>query len=386
MAFCTASGEKNHRANAAIPASGNRILLAIQQDTSRSGQGTKASAQQAIQLVEQLSSQRFQERDQATRKLAAMGMTAVAALQAGLESSDAEVRSRCQAILADVIGRDFEDRVKRFQADPDGTDGYGLPGFDAYTQLLGNTPATRTLFANMLEQSRGVMMALSRDPEELAVAIDTQIVNVSHIMESPAAMAALFFASSRPNVRCETPTLDMLNFLSTSRVFTEMATTGPGAEACQSILNEWITANGDLVRPADCVYMALRYGLPAGLPLAQSLAADPGADANDRMHAVLAVAKLGDASHSGLLVKLFDEQDVCLTYANTNWEAQLRDIALACVLHLKGEDPKDFGFVNRERSDATLYTPVTLSFAGERERQLAFAKYHARFGRRPDRN
>ncbi len=355
------------------------------QDKAQNKTEDTAKEQQAHQLVQQLSADKFQIREQASRELAAFGMSAAAALKSGIESGDAEVRARCLLILRDITKRDFQARLQQFKADLDGTSGYGLPGFDIYAESIGNTRAARELYADMLETTPGLMHAITPNSDELSSAVDQQIDAIlnydASIMDSPQRMASLLFASSLDGVSCETTTLSMISFVTQTRPFGELAR-GPHAEVCHKIMDKWLGYNYASAPTEECLRLALEYKLPAGMPLAKSVAVDKSAKPTERMYAILAVAQLGDATHIPMLQKLFDAREVTRAYTLTNgqWEAQLRDIALASVLYLAGEDPKDFGFVNCARSDITLFRPDTLSFAGERERQMAFAKYHARFG------
>ncbi len=343
----------------------------------------------ASRLVEALGAKRFADREQAMRELSELGIAAEAALRAGLKSNDAEIRDRCQTILQDVVARDLQVRLERFKTDLDGTSGHGLPGFDDYTQLVGNEPITRDLFADMYDQAPGVMFSLASEPMALAEVIDAYIENMftlgANIMDSPAGVTALYYASSLPDVRCKRDSAEMLCYLAQNRVVEELAAEGEAAPACQKILNQWLSHNVQLAPPGDAAQMALKFNLPAGLALAKDLSADKTAPPDDRMHGILAVAKLGDVAQLKLLQRLFEDREICQSYTRPGErrETQIRDVALAAALHLLGEDPQDFGFSIIEPSEEFLFTPHTLSFSDERDRQMAFAKFYARFGQLP---
>ena len=92
------------------------------------------------QWVGELASAKFSIRQSATEKLIAQGVLVLPALEPGLQSSDREVRLRCQRIDRVIRENDFQARLIRFAADT-GLQGHGLPKWPAFRNLAGDKHA-----------------------------------------------------------------------------------------------------------------------------------------------------------------------------------------------------------------------------------------------------
>ena len=103
----------------------------------------------------------------------------------------------------------------------------------------------------------------------------------------------------------------------------------------------------------------------------------PGASSNMRQFAVLTVAKLGDASHFPLLESLLNDHAVCAQQRidQISYQTQVRDVALAAMVHIAGQDPRRFGFPRIMPHKDYLITTDSLGFANDKERQAALDKW-----------
>ena len=97
-----------------------------------------------------------------------------------------------------------------------------------------------------------------------------------------------------------------------------------------------------------CLNLAMRYGFAQGAELAARILAQDDVQTNYRECAILAIAKLGSERHKPLLEDLLDDPTVCQTRhdpkSQTTTQTQIRDVALAGLIHLSGSDPRQFGF------------------------------------------
>ena len=98
-----------------------------------------------------------------------------------------------------------------------------------------------------------------------------------------------------------------------------------------------------------------------------------------REYAILTIAKLGDDKHLPILEELLDDQSVCQqrTDAKTKvtTQTQVRDIALAAIIHLSGEDPKQFGFTQLRENPLSVFVSNTAGFANDQQRQESLHKW-----------
>ncbi len=74
------------------------IAAAIRAEEPKSG----APEKEMKRLIDQLGSERFQDREQATRQLAQLGKSALPGLKEATQSPDAEVRRRAQQLVEQI--------------------------------------------------------------------------------------------------------------------------------------------------------------------------------------------------------------------------------------------------------------------------------------------
>ncbi|MFO0864360.1 MAG: hypothetical protein U0744_06830 [Gemmataceae bacterium] len=125
--------------------------LAISQETKKPD---------ARQLVERLGDGSFAARENAFRSLQGMGTEAVEAVKAGMDHPNAEVRRRCQAILA-VIGRPVEDH--RWDAFIGKKTEQAPPGWEKFRDAVGDDATSRSFFVKMHKADAELMELLAKD-------------------------------------------------------------------------------------------------------------------------------------------------------------------------------------------------------------------------------
>src|SRR5262245_20594224 len=114
----------------------------------------------AADLVRQLGSSRFAEREAAGKELIAMGGMGVPALTAGAKSTDAEIRNRSVALLPKAVAAEWGRRATAFLADPD-SKSRDLPLLAEFEKFVGPLDSgSRKLFAEML-RSHGSLLEMT---------------------------------------------------------------------------------------------------------------------------------------------------------------------------------------------------------------------------------
>lgn len=105
----------------------------------------------ARDLVRQLGSTAYRDRDRATRELANMGRAALAALADNRDHPDPEVRTRVVALLPRAEADDLRARIDAFLADADAKYSHDLPGLTRFRAIAGDDPGARDLFVEVLK-------------------------------------------------------------------------------------------------------------------------------------------------------------------------------------------------------------------------------------------
>ncbi len=342
--------------------------------------GERERSVEAAQLVEQLGAEEFSLREQATTRLIELGVAAKSAVETGKTHPDREIRYRCERILQIVDEVDFQRRLTAFTAGR--SEGLDLPAWRRFRSLYGDDGETRRLFAQMQQAEAELMHAVENGPQGVARAAEarTNQLQLSQRRAGEAtplgSIAALLFAAVSDDVNLGLQTSYMLvNFCNQASFIEGMNDPGK-SKVLRKMLSEWITRSEGVVAQ-QCMALAIRYDLKEGLIPATRILRNRGEQPLVRQTALMTVAKLGDATHVHLLETALDDASRISAHRidNVQYETQLRDVALAAVLILRRQDPKQFGFDRIRMNESTVFNFGTIGFENEDKRKQAFAKY-----------
>ena len=141
----------------------------------------------------------------------------------------------------------------------------------------------------------------------------------------------------------------------------------------RKIMGRWVRAGVD---PNYAFSFANQFELREGLELAlEVLRAKPPRKASVRQLAVLAIVKLGDKSHVPLLELLLEDKEQVTGSTARNrvqYRTQLRDVALAAIISLKGGDHRKLGFTRISFSADRQFHTTSIGFSTEEARKKVF--------------
>lgn len=364
-------------------------LLLLSAVVGGDGRATAAEGGQAGQqdhntkaalLVEQLGAEEFALRERATTRLIELGLAAKNAVEAGKTHPDREIRFRCERILQIVGEMDFQRRLTAFQAGR--SDGLDLPAWRRFRELYGDDGETRNLFAQMQQAEAELLQALENGPQGVARVAEARTIHLQQSQRrageatSLGSIAALLFAAVGDNVNLGLQTsYHLVNFCNQAS-FVEGMNDPAKSKVLRKMLSQWIPRSTGTVAQ-QCMFLAIRYDLKEGLIPATRILQNVGEQPFIRQTAIMTVAKLGDATHAHLLETALEDATRLGSHRSDNvqYETQLRDVALAALLILKQQDPKQFGFDRIKMSESSVFNFGTIGFENEDKRKQAFAKY-----------
>jgi len=336
---------------------------------------------EAAVLVEQLGAEEFSLRERATTRLIELGVAAKSAVEAGKTHPDREIRYRCERILQIVDVLDFPRRLTAFTTGR--SEGLDLPAWRRFRSLYGDDGETRGLFVEMQRAEAELMQAVENGPQGVARVADARTVQLQHSQRrageaiSLGSVAALLFAAVGDNVNLGLQTsYTLVNFCNQAS-FVEAMGDPAKSKILRKMLCEWVKRSQGVVAQQSMM-LAIRYGLKEGLVPATRILRNVGEQPFIRQTAMMTVAKLGDASHVPLLDAALDDATRISAHRidNVQYETQLRDVALAAILILQKQDPKQFGFDRIKMNESSVFIFGTIGFENEDKRKQAFAKYH----------
>ena len=347
------------------------------------------------ELVQRLGDPSFFIREQAAEELASQGVACKAALAEALKDPDFEVRWRARAVLSRVVHEEFEARLAAFVADVGGSEEHRLPGWKRFRELVGDRREARETFAQMVRTERELLSAYeTQSPEtsDLFAAriawLQSRIAGGSSDARAvpPQTLATLLLIGSDETLKDHSQGVSQLYpLLSNPAAVPSIAPAARPSALC-TLLEKWATSAAS---SGSCygMMLALKYDLKeVGLQQAKRFIEGGTTSPSTLQYAIIAVGRFGGEKDVGLLQPLLRNKTVCHTWSNPalkkngTIQVQVRDAALAVLLHLTGKDPAKFGFKLLRENPETLYYVYTFGFIDDKEREAAHAKWAAESG------
>lgn len=379
----------------------------------------------ARDLVRQLGSEQFEEREEAEKTLEKMGRVARAALLEGANTDPSpEVRTRCQTLLPRATALEMKARIEVFLADSEGKYEHDLPGWNEFRAAARNEwtvlghhvwsdrsldKAARAVFAELIstQANRHLMLAAggqgdiatlaSARRQELysqkfprAVVVNNMVTYPGRKEPTLADIATLLFAEAQAGGKTGGGRATSITSLVSSSGFSAAVQHADDAgKVYRAIATAWLDTRQDAMDMYYASTLASSLGMnDHACRLAVRLLENKGAVATYRGLAAANLARLGTKAHVPLLEKLMADNTVLTTIRRSvvkdgkaevvAFEIQLRDVALAVSVLLSGQSPEDYGFVDQFRAsgiNAGASYSYTRMYLPEDDRKASFEKW-----------
>ena len=345
----------------------------------------------------QLGDDVYTVRQRAADQLLDAGAAARGPLLSVAEGPDPEVRAAARRLVTLINESEFQRRLAAFAADTEGRLGLSLPGWDEYRELVGDDPPARELFVEMQQQEGPLLVQFFENGDSadssawasrLLRLLRRQAVPgrgiVAPTMGSCATM--LFLGSLEKSDVSNQTAMQLIQLIQRPPVRESLAV-GKGGTARRLVV-AWIThcPNDEQSVLRQRLQLALKYKLSEALPLALAVAhGDPKyltVDPMVRMTAILAVGKFGSDKDTAALEPLLEDQTICVAAGRTLDathrklpEVQIRDVALAVILHLNNQNLTEYGFHRAQHHAENLFLVNMLGLPSDAECLQAAAKW-----------
>ncbi len=343
------------------------------------------------ELVRQLGDPRFSVRKHATDELVQWGVAAVPALEEGVQSTDREVSFRCRHALDLVREFDFQRRLRAFAAGQDAQESYELPGWALFRKQVGDGLEARRLFVEMQQAEPRLLQAVDRAPERVVEALVDRVEEIQQTARSGqkpesaslGTIATFLFISNQDRGETAGLTVQNLSAFYRQEGFAAAIQSGSQRDVLRKMLATWIE-NARSWDGFHAMLLAMQYDIPEGLAPARRLLENDGGDPNQSVYrgfALQTFARFGDESHIPIVEPFLEDAS---SYGGTlavsgkaKYQTQVRDIALATLVHLAKQDPKKFGFNRLKTTSTQVFNTSSVSFEDDAKRSEAISKWHA---------
>ncbi len=336
----------------------------------------------ANRLVQQLGHEEFAMREQAAAGLIELQINSETALRAGMLSQNREIRYRCGKLLGVVLDLDLQHRFELFKESTDPEQDYGLPGWDAYREVAGDSPMARSIFVSMHETESKLLAMSAKSPRQLNVALQNRCQEIAgssmfgQVDVGIGTTGTLLFLATIDAVELNSIVASTISMACRNRSFALATESQVARDVLLRMAERWIAR-----QPRDGISYALHLGLThdlqAVLPRAREMLLPPKASVTDQIYACHCLAKYGDQSDIGPLESCLEDVTVFgqVQVDGKFITSQMRDVALATLVMIAKQEPADFGF-DRFRADPRLvFDHNSVGFLDEQSRAAAIEKW-----------
>lgn len=336
------------------------------------------------ELVQSLGSSDFNEREIAHERLMTLGFGAKEALDAGVGSTDREIRYRCLRILEILEEKDFVQRLQAFENGQPSADGQELPMWSAVRTRFGDALAIRKLFVEMTQCERALLAAGAKGAEALEPVFDQRLADVQFELNAGQAMqlgtaAAFLLVADVENFKPKQYHFNAMNALWHQQAFRSGIDSGKTRDMLRELASDFIV---QMYGPD--AYMGLHWSMQCDLPRGAELArktldTEQNPQEHVTQHAMLTLAKFGTKEDIVHLEPFFDDESTLHSNEEQgrNRETQIRDLAAVVAIHLLGREPEEFGFGKPIPHPTVVFNSSTIGFFDPEARKKSFAALDA---------
>ena len=347
--------------------------------------GSVSAEKSPEELVQQLGDAKFVNRQLASEELTRRGLAALEAVRNGTESSDGEIRYRSKSVLRAIRHLERERLINAFIAGLEVEAAEELPGWNDFQRLAGESEQDRSLYVQILESEWAFLDAVYQSDRTLASSLLSNRCQTLKAMQNrkPVTignLAAVLLVASREDVDLTNQT-SLISLLYSNSDLDRAMRIGTYRVGLRNLLGAFIgkpTIDRTLVQRLN---FSLRYNVPEGAVPARIVLADRLGMPHDRQYSILVLAKLGEEIDEELIAGMLDDSGLVASHHRINNKqitTQVRDIALATLIHKSGEDFKDYGMANVSLNSMSVLNQATVGFTNDEAREEAITKWQRR--------
>jgi len=349
-----------------------------------------AEQKKALDLVRQLGSDLYEEREKASEQLQRLGLAAKPALEKGSTDEDAEIRRRCQDLLPAVMEIDLRNRIAAFLADKEGKGNHNLPLWAAFRKAAGEDNAVRQLFAEMMQgETLPFLLDCADSPDQQAEVLERfarrsqqkmyqQVPGKLPGQLSHADFAALLFIGGEAKSgggREQAPYI--ISGLLYQPFARSALSDGPQAPALRKMLVRWMNNQTNENVILQLTQSAQNLGLKEANDYLLSVIRDKKVRGIYMAQVVVNLGRMNNKEHIPVLQTLLEDQTQLgqIQFNRVRGNTELRDVALSMLVHLTGQSHKDYGFSFLGERANLMWAPNYAGFTSPELREAAHKQW-----------
>lgn len=359
-------------------------MVGLQQFFNSSTMLAQEKQESLEQLIQQLGSSEFEDRERAANRLLQLGTDALEALKNVSSKSSKEIVTRSAVIVRVIEQRNLTSVSRQFFADVDDTNSHGLPGWSAFREICGSTRFSKMLFFELVKQQTQLASKIEEISQMRKRNLDTrdQEIQLSRFVEFQADqfkmkmrsltgppveigdVLGVMLAVSVVNDQAPIESSELI--LSSAQMGFSGYLNRPGFKPCLlQLMSAWVPKTPEAI--ADEVMGISNFlNISSVLPIARRHLTK-GFDSLSRAQAILCIHKFGNQQDVAALAKLAGDSAVIHKFidiadeengitesfgappgakpsatvpATTQMVVRINDLATAVAMNLANENPK----------------------------------------------
>jgi len=365
----------------------------------------------AKELVKQLGSASYRERESASRDIAKLGRSAYAPLKAAiLEEPNPEIRLRVDILLPGIEAEEMKARVSCFLTDLEGKFEHDLPGWHKFRAAAGNDRSTRELFAEVLKNKtyHNLLIAAELPANELGSMLNNhfrEMQNAQNNMQfrrggygngqpNSAEVAVLIFLEGMysdkdlgMNYNFGYSVSNYMHIPEIQNVMQNGRSTGKYAAPLKKLVLQWLESRETSNGAQKSMNFAQQWNLPNKMKYAAKVLVAPTENGNwwVKQQALLTIGQSNNKEAREYLpqiAKCFDDTTMIqqqVPGVGNQPNILMQDFALGVALQLTAQKPADYGMnvmstaVNWNHNN--FYFKDDKTSKAEDKRKAAFKKW-----------
>ncbi len=359
------------------------------QEDKRDDKSTKSVEQptKSVQeLVEGLGSDSFTVRRAARAALKESGQTAIPDLRKIESTSTLEVKAQIQSILRLLERESFGGRLTQLQKTLAAADAKVLPEWKRFSTLVGSDRKSVELYLRLLKSEADLFGTAMNSPKTLPAQIQVRVAELIQTTRpasekseqfSVDSYAAVLLLAGNGEIRLPGGSSTGISAMLKQPQFMAAVGSPEHGKAFSRLAGAYILR--ERIAPAVLMSFARRHPIPEGPILARRVLQT--ARGTYPLSALMLLAEQGTVQDLPLLESLFKNKSILIGKQDrTGYLVEIGDLAIVVAIHLRGKDPRDFGFNPKsDRAQAFRFVPETTGFESEDARAKAHAIYAERF-------
>ncbi|MEW4487432.1 hypothetical protein AB1L42_05090 [Thalassoglobus sp. JC818] len=342
----------------------------------------ESASESTASLVRQLGSRSFQVRSDAERKLLESGFDSLGAINQGINSDDPEVRTRSLRVMQLLERSIFVRYRDKIRDNPWLFPQQLTPGWETFFELVGESPEARALYVQLLQSETAIMLSLNRPGwqsrfEQRCGEILSFPQGPFQAKTSLATMTALLFLACHPENTPSGPATTVINSFLNDSQFRRATRDQKTGTVLRSLVGQWILCSVSS-SSSQRLSLAASFEMAEGLDAARELISQRHKVSFSPTHLEDAISYLG--RYGGPVVieeleQLLDDEMKLRGRYRGGPEVQVRDIALAALLHLTNQNPESYGLHDLRPRTGFLYIGSSVRFGSTEDRLSAIEQW-----------